>query len=299
ILCLSLVVATGFAGQISLAPMAFAGIAAFTVAELSGARGWPFPWPILVGVVLAAAVGAAVAVPALRIRGVSLAIVTLAFGLAMDRFVFDNPIVNGGIDGAPVVRPELIDPTRSEVRRIGPFTIGDGLQPNPLTAVAVLLVAAALCVLVANLRRSTLGRHMLAVRANESSAAAAGVDVARTKVLAFALSAAIAGLGGAVVAYRQGRATQDVFTYEQSLVLFAFAYLGGITRVSGAVVGGLLVSGGLAFTLGEELLGVPGGSTLLLGGAGLVVTAVLYPDGIPGAVAARATALVPGRGPAG
>lgn len=299
ILCLSLVVATGFAGQISLAPMAFAGIAAFTVAELSGARGWPFPWPILVGVVLAAAVGAAVAVPALRIRGVSLAIVTLAFGLAMDRFVFDNPIVNGGIDGAPVVRPELIDPTRSEVRRIGPFTIGDGLQPNPLTAVAVLLVAAALCVLVANLRRSTLGRHMLAVRANESSAAAAGVDVARTKVLAFALSAAIAGLGGAVVAYRQGRATQDVFTYEQSLVLFAFAYLGGITRVSGAVVGGLLVSGGLAFTLGEELLGVPGGSTLLLGGAGLVVTAILYPDGIAGAVAARATALVPGRGPAG
>src|SRR5690606_19275872 len=95
------------------------------------------------------------------------------------------------------------------------------------------------------------------------------------------------------------RATQDVFTYEQSLVLFAFAYLGGITRVSGAVVGGLLVSGGLAFTLGEELLGVPGGSTLLLGGAGLVVTAILYPDGIAGAVAARATALVPGRGPAG
>ncbi len=287
ILCLSLVVITGFVGQISLAPMAFAGISAFAVAELSGSRGWPFPWPILAGVVAATAVGAVVAIPALRIRGVSLAIVTLAFGLAMDRFVFDNPLVNGGIEGAPVDRPALIDQTEAKAHHLGPFTIGDGLQPNPLTTVFALVVAVALCYLVANLRRSTTGRHMLAVRANESAAAGAGVDVARTKVLAFSLSAAIAGLGGAVIAYRQGRATQDVFTYEQSLVLFAFAYLGGITRVSGAIVGGLLVSGGLAFTVAEEVFGVPGGSTLLLAGVGLVITAILYPDGIAGAVAAR------------
>ena len=83
---------------------------------------------------------------------------------------------------------------------------------------------------------------------NERAAAAAGVNVAGTKALSFAIAAAIAGLGGCVIAYRSGSADQDRFTYSQSLLFFAFAYLGGIARVSGALIGGLLVSGGLAFT---------------------------------------------------
>ncbi len=204
ILCLSVVVVTGLVGQMSLAPMAFAGISAFLVAELATDHGRPFPWPILAGALAATIVGVVVAVPALRIRGVNLAIVTLAFGLAMDRFVFDNPTVNGGVAGATVERPHLIDQTRSAVFEVGPFTIGDGKQPNPLTAVFCILVALVLCYAVVNLRRSTSGRQMLAVRANERAAAAAGVDVARTKTLAFAVSAFVAGLGGAVIAYRQG-----------------------------------------------------------------------------------------------
>ena len=289
ILCLSLVVVTGLVGQISLAPMAFAGMSAFTVAELSTGRGWPFPWPILVGAAVATAVGLIVAVPALRIRGVHLAIVTLAFGLAMDRFVFDNPTVNGGLDGATVARPDLIDQTNAQTWSLGPLTIGDGLQPNPMTTVFCLVVAVVLCYLVANLRRSTAGRQMLAVRSNESAAAAAGVHVARTKALAFGVSACIAGIGGAVIAYRQGAANQNAFSYEQSLVIFAFAYLGGITRVSGAVVGGLLVSGGLGFAFGEEVLGIPEDMTLLLGGLGLVATAILHPEGIAGALASQAS----------
>lgn len=282
VLCLSLVVVTGLVGQISLAPMAFAGISAFLVAALSTGRGWPFPLPILVGALAATLVGLVVAVPALRIRGVHLAIVTLALGLAMDRFVFDNPWVNGGIAGAPVKGPAVIDQTNTDTFSIGPLTIGDGKQPNPFTALFCLLVAVVLCYLVANLRRSTAGRQMLAVRANESAAAAAGVDVARTKMLAFAVSAFVAGVGGAVIAYRQGEATQSAFTYEQSLVIFAFAYLGGITRVSGAVVGGVLVAGGLGFTFADQVLGVPSEFTLLLGGLGLVVTAILHPEGIAG-----------------
>ena len=281
IACLSVVVVTGYVGQLSLAPLAFGGIAAFTVAELSHDQGWPFPLPIIVGMVAAVCVGLLVAVPAFRIRGVSLAIVTIAFALACDKFVFDNENVNGGLARAVVDVPPLIDQSRSVTYRIaGVITAGDGKQPNPMTTVFCLAVVVVLCYVVANLRRSNTGRHMLAVRTNERAAAAAGVNVAGTKALSFAIAAAIAGLGGCVIAYRSGSADQDRFTYSQSLLLFAFAYLGGITRVSGAVVGGFLVSGGVAFTFAERSLGVPPEFGLLIGGVGLVVSAVLNPEGI-------------------
>ena len=146
VFCLSIVVITGYMGQLSLAPMAFAGISAFTVAELSTDRGWPFPVPILVGAVAASVVGLAVVLPALRIRGVQLAIVTVALGLAMDRFVFGNPVVNGRLEGAPVARPTAIDQTNViGVDLLGIVHIGDGKQPNPLTSVFCLVVAVALC----------------------------------------------------------------------------------------------------------------------------------------------------------
>jgi branched-chain amino acid transport system permease protein len=271
--------------------MAFAGISAFAVSELSDGRGWPFPWPILAGAVAAAIVGVVIAVPALRIRGVNLAIVTIAFGVAMDRFVFDNPAVNGGIAGAAVDRPSAIDQTRTDTFDLFGLTIGDGKQPNPITTVFCLVVAVALCYLVANLRRSATGRQMLAVRSNERAAAAAGVNVSGTKALAFGTSAFIAGIGGAVIAYRQGGAVQSSFSYDQSLMFFAFAYLGGISRVSGALAGGLLVSGGLAFTFGDEALGVPEEFTLLLGGLGLIFAAIMNPEGIAGGLSARSVAL--------
>jgi branched-chain amino acid transport system permease protein len=281
ILCLSVVVATGYVGQLSLAPMAFAGISAFAVAELSTDRGWPFPWPILLGGALAACVGLLVAVPALRIRGVNLAIVTLAFGVAMDRLVFDNRLVNGGVAGAIVDGPRWVDQRNAAIYSpFGPVDIGDGRQPNPMSALFCLVVAVALCYLVAVLRRSRWGRQMIAVRANERAAAAAGVDVARTKALAFAVSAFIAGVGGAVLAYRSGRVDQGRFSYEQSLLLFAFAYIGGITRISGALAGGALVSGGIVFVAFERELGLPEEYTLLLGGLALIASVIANPQGV-------------------
>ncbi|MEY4004822.1 MAG: hypothetical protein RLZZ221_918, partial [Verrucomicrobiota bacterium] len=175
-------------------------------------------------------------------------IVTLAFALACDRFVFDNEDINGGLQRAIVDVPKLIDQTRAvKFTLLGFLTAGDGQQPNPMTTVFCIGVAVVLCYLIANLRRSNTGRQMLAVRTNERAAAAAGVNVAGTKSLAFAISACVAGVAGAVIAYRSGQANQEKFSYEQSMLFFAFAYLGGISRVSGAVVGGLLVSGGLVF----------------------------------------------------
>ncbi|WP_261562897.1 branched-chain amino acid ABC transporter permease, partial [Frankia tisae] len=282
VICLSIVVLTGFIGQISLAQTSFAGLSAYTVASLSTHHGWPFPLPILAGAAVAVVAGVLVALPALRVRGVHLAIATLAFAVAVDKVVFANSWINGGFDGATVTTPALIRSQDTDTHHVLGVTIGDGTQPNPLTLVFCLVVVVALGYLVANLRRSLTGRQMLAIRSNERAAAAAGVNVAAVKVLAFGVSAFIAGVGGAVIAYRTGNVTPDKFLYDKSLMFFAFAYLGGIASVSGAVTGGLLVGGGLGFTILNRVFGLPDEFVLLLGGLGLVVTAVLNPEGVAG-----------------
>jgi branched-chain amino acid transport system permease protein len=101
------------------------------------------------------------------------------------------------------------------------------------------------------------------------------------------VSAFIAGIGGAVIAYRFGSASPERYTYQMSLIFFAFAYLGGISSVAGAVVGGTLVSGGLVFTFLANIVGIPSEFTLLLGGLGLIVTAILNPDGQAGRISAE------------
>lgn len=287
IICLSVVVLTGFVGQISLAQMAFAGFAAFAVSKLSNEHGWPFPLPILAGAMVALVVGTVVALPALRVRGVNLAIVTFATAVAVYDVVFKNSSVNDPLYGSPVITPGWIDSNNTAPRQILGVTIGNGSIPNPLTAIFCLIAVVILCSLVANLRRSTTGRQMLALRSNERAAAAAGVNVSGTKVLAFALSAFIAGIGGAVIAYRFGAATPERYTYQTSLIFFAFAYLGGISSVAGAIVGGTLVSGGLVFTFLANIVGVPSEFTLLLGGLGLIVTAIINPDGQAGRISAE------------
>jgi branched-chain amino acid transport system permease protein len=292
-------VLTGYVGQISLAQMAFAGISAFLVAKMTTEAPLklplpfsdlkltvipelPFPFPIIVGALVAMLVGIVVAVPALRVRGVNLAIVTLAFAVAVDKAVFANVSVNGGFAGAQVDAPKLILEPRDVQFNILGFTAGDGLQPNPMTPIFCLVVVVIVAYAVANLRRSATGRRMMATRSNERAAAAAGVSVAGTKVLAFAVSAFIAGIGGAVIAYRSGSVTVDKFDFYKSLTFLAFAYLGGIASVSGSIAGGFLVAGGLLFTFMDDYLGVPSEFTLILGGLGLIISAIQYPEGVSG-----------------
>ncbi len=306
IICLSIVVLTGYVGQISLAQMAFAGLSAFLVSKISTEAplhvplpfttkqlavipDLPFPFPIVLGGLVAMVVGVVVALPALRVRGVNLAIVTLAFAVAVDKFVFSNKSVNGGFVGAKVDAPRVIVEPRDVRFEIIGLTAGDGKQPNPMTAVFCLIVVVILCYAVANLRRSATGRRMLATRSNERAAAAAGVDVSGTKILAFALSAFIAGVGGAVIAYRSGSVTIDKFAYTQSLTFLAFAYIGGISSVYGAIGGGFLVAGGLVFTFMERVMHVPSEFTLILGGLGLVFAAIQNPEGVAGVVRHAAT----------
>ena len=288
VICLSLVVLTGYVGQISLAQMSFAGISAFVVSKLSSEHGWPFPLPIFAGAVVALLAGMVVAVPALRVRGVSLAIVTLGCAVTADALIFANPSVNGGLNQAPVDAPGWLDPNRSAPRRVLGITIGDGKIPNPLTAMVSLVAAVVLAYVVANIRRSGTGRQMLAVRANERAAAAAGVNVAGTKVLAFGVSAFIAGIAGGVIAYRSGAASRRPLHLR-------------------AVAGGLRLrlprrdherqrrADRRPARVGRAGVHLPAEHrrhrhefTLLLGGLGLIVTAVTQPEGIAGRLRADA-----------
>jgi branched-chain amino acid transport system permease protein len=280
VLCLSLVVLTGFVGQISLAQMTLAGVSGFTLAKLAGEHGVPFPIGPLAGALVATLFGLLAALPALRVRGVNLAVVTLAAAVAIESLVFENPAWSGGLEGARVPAPRFLG------LHFGPNDSGslDGKLPNPWFGIFCLAVAAALALGVVHLRRSALGRRMLAVRANERAAAAAGVSVAGTKLLAFAMAAFIAGIGGALSGYRFGSVTPLTFGSLASVTLLAFAYLGGISSVTGAVLGGVLVAGGVGFTALDQWFGVGDEYTLFLGGLGLVVTAVLNPEGVAGAL---------------
>ncbi len=278
-ICLSLVILVGFVGQVSLAQMALAGFAGFTLARVSDAWGWGFPLAPLVGALSATVVGVVFAIPALRVRGTQLAIVTLAAGLAIQSLVFRNPVWSNGLEGAQVPPPSFLGwefgPTAD-----APF--GDGAIPNPVFGIVCVVFVCALAYLACRLRVAPWGRRMLAVRANERAAAAVGISVPQTKVLAFALSAFVAGLAGGMSGYRFGSVTPEYFGVFASLTFLAFAYMGGISSVTGAVIGGFLVTNGIMFTALDRWVGLPPTYAPLVGGLGLILTVVTSPDGIAG-----------------
>ncbi len=266
IVSLSLVVVTGYVGQISLAQMSFAGVGAFAVSKLAEENGVPFLPALALSALIAVPIGLLIGLPALRVRGVNLAIVTIGAAVAIDSFIFQNTDWSGGFDGLGVPKPTLfgwsIDPA-AHPQRFGAF---------------VLVVLIACAVMVCQLRRSDTGRRMLAVRDNERAAAANGVNVAATKLQAFALSAFIAALGGSILAYQSGRISFQRFSPLQSIFLVAIAYTAGIASVSGGILAGVLAGGGLSFVLVGELVlddwyGV-------ISGVVLIVVVITQPDGM-------------------
>ena len=136
---------------------------------------------------------------------------------------------------------------------------------------------------VANLRRTTLGQRMLAVRANERAAAAAGINVRNVKLAAFAISSFIAGLSGALYGYNFSSVTVNRFSALTALSLIALAYVGGITMVSGAIFAGLISVEALFPYALEKWLDINGNYALLFAGLALIVTLIQNPDGVAGA----------------
>ncbi len=279
VVCLSMVVIIGFVGQVSLAQVALAGVCGFVVSRLVRQAGVGFPWGPLAGSFAAALLGLLIGVSALRVRGVSLAVVTLAGAVAIEQFGFNNSSWGAGSFGSPVEQPTL---GSLNLGSAASFRGLDGKIPSPILGFVFLAVVVLLCLFVANLRRSNLGQRMLAVRSNERAAAAAGINVAYVKFVAFALSSFIAGTAGWMYAYNFGSVNAARFGILIALSFVAFAYIGGITMVSGAVFGGLIATQGLFSHFIESVFGISGNWLLLFGGLVLIVNLVAFPEGVAG-----------------
>lgn len=272
IIALSSVIVTGYAGQVSFAQLTIAGAAAFLITPISDHLHLPFPLAPIVASLAAMVLGVLIGLPALRVRGLTVAVVTLALAFAVEALWFRN-IDIVGTSGVTVESPSLfgID-----------LGIGAGLDyPRFRFGLMCLAVLVAVAVGVALLRRSRLGAQMLAVRANERSAAAAGVSVVRIKIAAFAIGAFVAGIGGCLLAYQQQTISETSFSAMMGLFLFATVYLTGVTSVSGGLVAGITAANGLFFIFIDETFSA-GGWYPVIASVLLVLTVILNPEGIVG-----------------
>jgi branched-chain amino acid transport system permease protein len=220
IVMLSMVLLTGYGGHISLAQLAFAGVGALTYAKLDE----PNLYGLAVSVLVSAAIGALVALPVLRLTGLYLALATLAFASIMDKVVFQADWAFGFNGLLPAGRLSFVG---HSVSSTGGYVF--------LMAVFLVLVAWAVLLL----RRGVVGRLLIATRDSAAACGTLGLDVRWFRVGLFALSAGLAGLGGALYAgLRQNIGSGD-FIYFNSLLLLLFAVVAGVTSVSGAVIGGV------------------------------------------------------------
>ncbi|MDB5553048.1 MAG: branched chain amino acid transporter, permease/ATP-binding protein [Rhizobium sp.] len=225
----SLGLVTGRTGMISLCQMSFAGVGAWVTGYLNliNAPGGLAVW-MIVGGLAAVPVGVAIGLPALRLRGINLAIVTLGFAAAFDT-VLATITFPGQTSFTQVARPALFDSDR------GYF-------------IFVLLVYGVIAVALEFVSRSRLGASWLAVRHSERAAAAHGISIPRAKLGAFALSAFVSGISGGLLAGYLGTLVSENFSMMQSLALFAVATMVGAHFTLGAIIGGMLI------TLFPELL---------------------------------------------
>jgi sulfate-transporting ATPase len=267
LICLSLVLLTGYAGQISLAQFALAGVGALVAGRLSEAQHFSMLAAAVCGVLAAMGAGIVFGLPALRTRGISLAVVTLGLGLAFQNIVLGNDNYLGGINGTTIGSESLFG-----------FSFNPIHHPARFAVMAVIVLALAM-VLVANLRKGSFGRRMLAVRGNERAAAALGIDVRTIKLTAFAIASGLAALGGVLLAYQNPVVQFNQFNVVASIGALVQTVIIGIGFLQSAVVGGL---GNPQGFLPQILNGLGNASdyVLLASGALLLVTLVFAPDGV-------------------
>ena len=269
-----LVVVLGYCGQISLAQAAFFGLGAYGVGLGATDFGLPFFVALVLGMVVAAVFGVALGLASLRLGGHYLAMVTISFQQILTLVLINwIGLTHGpdGVSGIPRPRVPLID-----------------LQRGDHYLALCLAVLAGVIWYAWRLKTSRLGRAMQAVRDNEIAASTCGIDVFRTKVLAFAISAVLGGLGGGLFAGAFAYVSPDQFTFGESIVLLTMALLGGVQSPFGALVGtGLLV-------ILPELLRSLRNVYLAVYGAAVILIMVFLPNGLWGLVSDRLRRVVPG-----
>lgn len=222
---LGLMLLSGYTGLYSIGHAAFMGVGAYMQAVLT-AKGWPFPLALTASMAASAVVGAVVGLPALRVRGIYLAIATLAFAFIVQEALVRWESVTGGNRGLAV----------------GGIDLFGWKTTSPLVFYYICLLLAVLTTLgILNLLRSPTGRAFVAIRDSEISAQSMGVDLAHYKTLSFAVSAALAGLGGALSAHLLRFITPDQFGVVQSIDLLLIVMIGGLGSVHGAFFGSIFL----------------------------------------------------------
>lgn len=228
IVCYSVLVVTGYAGQLSLAPYVLGGMGAFVAAKLMETKDVPFGIAFMIGVFAAMLIGLVVGAPALRTRGVNLAVATLGISVALYALFLSNTKFVRSTEGISIHPASL-------------FGVGLSPSEHPRRYAVVTIVVLLLVVLaVANLRRGIAGRRMLAVRSNERAALALGVSVYATKLYAFMLSAGIAAVGVSALAFMNNKvlfARFDIFT---SIGFVTATVVGGVGMLAGPLIGSTL-----------------------------------------------------------
>jgi branched-chain amino acid transport system permease protein len=276
ILVLGLNLVMGYAGQISLGHAAFYGISAYTTGILTTTYRWPVAAGILAGLTVAIAVAAAIGGPTLKLRGHYLAMGTLGFGLIVYIVLNEATGLTGGPSGLTGI-PRLT---------VAGWTAASDRAYYYVVWVAVLL----LFLLAQNLVRSRIGRALRAIHTSEAAAAVLGVDTARFKLGVFVLSAAYAGLAGALFAHYVTFVSPTSFSFHASVQLVTMAVLGGMASLWGSVAGALFL------TVLPELLRALEDFDILVYGAILIACMMFLPGGLAEGARRVAAALTRWRG---
>jgi branched-chain amino acid transport system permease protein len=225
---LGLNILVGYTGQISIGHGAFMSVGAYTAANLAVRLGLPFWVTLPAGGLMAALVGAVVGVPSLRIKGLYLAIATLAAQLIIEWTINHVPWISGGVQASiQVPKPELFG-----------YRLGTQRQLYFL----MLFFAALAVVATLNLTRSRLGRAFVAVRDQDIAAEITGIDIFRTKLTAFAISSFYAGVTGVLYTYYLGIANYEQFQIDVSIDYLAMIIIGGLGSVFGSIFGAVFVT---------------------------------------------------------
>jgi branched-chain amino acid transport system permease protein len=222
---LGLMLLAGFTGLFSIGHAAFLGVGAYTQAVFVN-MGVPFPIALLLAALLSAAVGVVVGLPALRVKGIYLGIATLSFGFIVVEVLARWESVTGGNSGIHVKKPNL-------------FGVSVDSASGFYFLCLVVTVLATLGIL--NLLRSPTGRAFVAIRDSEISAQSMGIHLARYKTLSFSISAALAGIGGALYAHKLTFISPDQFDILQSIDLLLMVVIGGLGSVHGAFLGAIFL----------------------------------------------------------
>jgi branched-chain amino acid transport system permease protein len=252
---------SGYTGQLSIAQGFFLGIGAYTSAYLTSMHGWPSLTTLPVAAAVSGAVGLAVGIPVLRLRGFYLMVITLAICFLLPPLVKKFPDVTGGVSGISVP----------------PLHGFAGMSADVVTYYVCLAVVAVAFLVTRQLVGSAHGPAMIAVRENELVAQALGINAARLKLKVFVVAAAYAGVAGALYVFVVSYVSPDSFGLQIALAVFAGALVGGNATITGAALGAVFVQ-----LVPQYASDINGSLSSVIYGAAVILCVMFFPGGLAG-----------------